>query len=131
MMEATYVSAFGQNLPVSRHLNAVPAQYFSTSPVRDDATNNYLTQQVPNPFAGLLPGTEHQRRQRGAQPAAEAVPAVHGHQTQETIGASDYTSLQTRSSAAWPTESPCRWPTRWSQHGGERTPERSTTDSNA
>jgi hypothetical protein len=25
--------------------------------VRDDATNNSLSQQVPNPFAGLLPGT--------------------------------------------------------------------------
>ena len=43
--------------PGLRELNSVPGKYFSTSPVRDDATNNFLTQQVANPFAGLLPGT--------------------------------------------------------------------------
>ena len=57
LVEATYVGARGENLPVMRQLNGVPTQYLSTSPVRDDATNNRLTQQVPNPFAGLLPGT--------------------------------------------------------------------------
>ncbi|MEP6893748.1 MAG: TonB-dependent receptor, partial [Gaiellaceae bacterium] len=55
LIEATYVGAHGQNLPVTRQLNAVPQQYFSTSPVRDDATNNRLSQQVPNPFVGLVP----------------------------------------------------------------------------
>src|SRR4029453_6936275 len=57
LIEATYVGAKGQDLPVTQQLNGIPLQYLSTSPVRDDATNNRLTQQVPNPFAGLLPGT--------------------------------------------------------------------------
>jgi hypothetical protein len=38
-------------------INAIPRQYLSTSKVRDDATNNSLTANVPNPFQGLLPGT--------------------------------------------------------------------------
>ena len=55
--EVTYVGGYSENLPVARELNAVPGQFFSTSPVRDNATNNLLTQQVANPFVGLLPGT--------------------------------------------------------------------------
>ena len=38
-------------------INAIPRQYLSTSPVRDDVTNNFLTANVTNPFQGLLPGT--------------------------------------------------------------------------
>ena len=32
-----------------------PAQYLSSSPVRDDAAITYLSTLVPNPFFGLLP----------------------------------------------------------------------------
>ncbi|HKA21758.1 MAG TPA: carboxypeptidase-like regulatory domain-containing protein [Blastocatellia bacterium] len=38
-------------------INAIPRQYLSQSPVRDDATNNFLTSLVTNPFQGLIPGT--------------------------------------------------------------------------
>jgi hypothetical protein len=38
-------------------MRALPPQYLSRSPVRDNARINYLTQQVPNPFYPLLPGT--------------------------------------------------------------------------
>jgi hypothetical protein len=44
-------------LEVSRNMDAIPDQYLSTSPLRDQATINYLTADVPNPFTGLLPGT--------------------------------------------------------------------------
>jgi hypothetical protein len=37
--------------------NPLPNQYLSTSPVRDQATINFLTANVANPFQGLLPGT--------------------------------------------------------------------------
>ncbi len=58
VVEGTYVGSLRAEPARSlRDLNAVPGQYLSTSPVRDDATNNLLTQQVPNPFVGLLPGT--------------------------------------------------------------------------
>jgi hypothetical protein len=96
LAEATYVGSFSQYLPVSTDLNAVPGQYFSTSPVRDDATNNYLTQQVPNPFAGLLPGTNINGANVARSQLLRPYPQFTGITAQETIGESDYTSLQTR-----------------------------------
>ena len=39
----------------NEELNSVPAQYLSTSRVRDQATIDFLGAQVTNPFAGLLP----------------------------------------------------------------------------
>jgi Carboxypeptidase regulatory-like domain len=38
-------------------LNGIPAQYLSTSPVRDQANIDFLAQLVTNPFANLIPGT--------------------------------------------------------------------------
>ena len=96
MVEATYVGSFGANLPVIRQLNAVPREYFSTSPVRDDATNNRLTQQVPNPFAGLLPGTGLNGANVARSQLLRPYPQFTSVQAIETIGTSDYHSLQTR-----------------------------------
>lgn len=55
--EATYVGARGTHLTTEVEGNPLPNQYLSTSDVRDQATISFLTQQVPNPFQGLLPGT--------------------------------------------------------------------------
>lgn len=55
--EVAYVGNRGTKLPVTRDWNFVPAQYLSTSPVRDQATIDYLTAQVANPFYGI-PGFE-------------------------------------------------------------------------
>ncbi len=44
-------------LPDSDSLRYTPAQFLSTSPFRDQATIDRLSAIVPNPFAGLLPGT--------------------------------------------------------------------------
>ena len=96
MVEATYVGAKGENLPVTRQLNAVPAQYFSTSPVRDDATNNRLTQQVPNPFAGLLPGTGMNGANVARSQLLRPYPQFTSIQATETNGSSDYHALQAR-----------------------------------
>jgi hypothetical protein len=41
----------------NRNLNVTPQRYLSTSPVRDNVTDGYLTQNVPNPFFGILPAT--------------------------------------------------------------------------
>jgi carboxypeptidase family protein len=56
-VDATYVGSRGRNLPVFRDFNNIPIQYLSTSRSRDTANEALLTQQVPNPFAGLLPGS--------------------------------------------------------------------------
>jgi carboxypeptidase family protein len=53
----TYTGSRGTNLPVFRDVNSVPFQYLSTSRFRDTTNEAFLTQQVPNPFAGLLPGS--------------------------------------------------------------------------
>ena len=42
---------------VTRNFDAVPDQYLSTSPSRDQTTINSLTGAVANPFYPLLPGT--------------------------------------------------------------------------
>src|SRR5207302_618081 len=39
----------------NRNMDALPAQYLSTLPVRDTAQINYLSALVANPFAGLIP----------------------------------------------------------------------------
>ncbi|MFB3903925.1 MAG: TonB-dependent receptor domain-containing protein [Acidobacteriota bacterium] len=59
VVEAGYIGNRGTHLEYQssgnvalRNLNATPNKYLSTSPVRDDATNDYLTQSkgIPNPF---------------------------------------------------------------------------------
>jgi hypothetical protein len=55
MLEVGYVGNKAIRLPVSQNINATPDQYLSTSPLRDQATINALTAQVPNPFYGLNP----------------------------------------------------------------------------
>ncbi len=55
--EVFFIGSRGRHLPVSRELNGVPLQYLSTSRTRDTANETFLSQSVPNPFAGLLPGT--------------------------------------------------------------------------
>jgi hypothetical protein len=57
MVEASYVGNHGTDIQTTRNLNATPAQYLSTSAVRDQATIDYLSANVPNPFFGLMPVT--------------------------------------------------------------------------
>jgi hypothetical protein len=95
LIEATYVGSHSEHLPVLRQLNPVPQQYLSTSPVRDDATNNSLSQQVPNPFVGLVPtgltGANVARSQ-----LLRPYPQFTSVQATETIGQGDYNGLQAR-----------------------------------
>ena len=53
LLEVSYVGNRGSRLEIDRTLNAVPGQYLSRSPVRDDATINFLTHNIPNPFTGM------------------------------------------------------------------------------
>ncbi len=55
LLEVGYAGSRGYDLATEEELNGVPAQYLSTSRVRDQATIDFLAQQVPNPFVGLLP----------------------------------------------------------------------------
>jgi hypothetical protein len=55
LLEASYVGNRSTRLNIIRNLNFTPAQYLSTSPVRDQATINFLGQNFPNPFRGTNP----------------------------------------------------------------------------
>jgi hypothetical protein len=96
LIEGTYVGSFSEHIPVSRDLDSVPGQYFSTSPVRDDATNNFLSQQVANPFAGLLPGTNINGANVARSQLLRPYPQFTSITALETNGTSDYTSFQGR-----------------------------------
>jgi hypothetical protein len=96
LVEGTYVGSFSENVPVSRELNSTPGRYFSTSPVRDDATNNFLSQQVANPFAGLLPGSNINGTSVSRSQLLRPYPQFTSITALETIGSSDYAAFQGR-----------------------------------
>ena len=53
----SYLGSRGRNLPVAQAVNNIPVQFLSTGRTRDVPLENTLSQQVANPFAGLIPGT--------------------------------------------------------------------------
>ena len=56
VFEGAYVASRSYDLTTDFNANPVPREYLSTSPVRDQATIDFLTANVTNPFRGLLPG---------------------------------------------------------------------------
>ena len=57
LVEIGYMGSRGSKLTENRDLNYIPLDQLSTSPFRDQANIDRLARNVPNPFAGLLPGT--------------------------------------------------------------------------
>jgi hypothetical protein len=57
LVEVGYTGNKAVKMPVNHNFNGTPLQYLSTSPFRDQAAIDRLSANVPNPFAGLLPGT--------------------------------------------------------------------------
>ena len=57
VIEGAYIGNHAVHLPINRSLDYTPAPYLSTLPYRDQATIDYLSALVANPFAGLIPGT--------------------------------------------------------------------------
>lgn len=55
--DVRYVGNRGSQLQTGRNLNALGNEHLSTSPTRDAARIQFLTQNVPNPFVGLMPAT--------------------------------------------------------------------------
>ena len=56
-LQLGYAGSRSTDLRIAKNYDALPDQYLSTLPVRDQATINRLTSQVANPFYPLLPGT--------------------------------------------------------------------------
>jgi hypothetical protein len=95
LLEAGYVGSRGVHLTTNEELNSVPAQYLTSSRVRDDATNTYLTTQVPNPFAGLLPTGSNGPNIARSQ-LLRPFPQFTGVPTFGSDGTSQYDSFQTK-----------------------------------
>jgi hypothetical protein len=57
LLDLGYVGNRGTHVEISRNLDSIPLSYLSRSPVRDQATIDYMTTNFPNPFYPLLPGT--------------------------------------------------------------------------
>lgn len=55
VLDLSYVGNKGNDIEIGQNLNATPQQYLSKSMTRDNPTINYLTSNLPNPFAGLMP----------------------------------------------------------------------------
>jgi len=53
IMDIGFLGARDSDLEVARNLSAIPDQYLSTMTSRDTATINYLTANLPNPFANI------------------------------------------------------------------------------
>jgi len=95
--DLTLQSPDGINLRNYVDINTVPRQYLSTSPIRDDATNNFLTGTVPNnPFAGLVPGSAHNNNTIQRQNLLRPFPQFLAIRTEQRTGTSSYHSAQLR-----------------------------------
>ncbi|MBM3744516.1 MAG: carboxypeptidase regulatory-like domain-containing protein [Acidobacteria bacterium] len=89
--QVAYVGNRGTRADVGRALNATPGRYYSTLPERDQATIDYLSQQVPSPFYGIDP---IYGRNTSRAALLRAYPHFSGVSMSESIGYSWYHSLQ-------------------------------------
>ena len=96
VIELSYVGNRGVRQQVTRNLNALPDSYLSTSPVRDQATINFLSAQVPNPFYPLLPGTSLSGTTVARSQLLLPFPQFTGINYNTNQGYSYYHAMQTR-----------------------------------
>lgn len=96
VIEVAYVGNHGSDLRISRQLDPVPRQYYSTSPVRDQAAIDFLSTQVPNPFYPLLPRTSLSGSNTSRSQLLRPYSQFTGISRDTVEGYSRYASLQTR-----------------------------------
>lgn len=98
VVEASYVGNRGTRIPISRSLNAIPKQYYSTSPVRDNARLNYMSQTFPNPFYGTnAVYTQNTTRAQLLRP----YPHFSSVNFDDSVGYSWFHSLQMQAERRW------------------------------
>jgi hypothetical protein len=96
VLETSYVGNRGTHIEINRDLNATPIQYLSTSPTRDQPRIDYLSTNLPNPLAGLLPGTGRNGATIGRQTLFSAYPQYTNVTTSNNQGYSWYHSFQAK-----------------------------------
>ena len=98
-VETAYVGSRSTHLNITRDINATPAQYLSTLPVRDSATIAYLGTNFPNPLLGL--GTLFTATQMTRANLLRPFPHFTGVSIDTSDGYSWYHSLQIRAGRRW------------------------------
>lgn len=83
-------------MQVNRDIDPVPEQYLSRSPVRDQATIDYLSAQVANPFYPLLPKTALASTTISRSQLLRPFPQYNSMMVNQNLGYSWYHSMQAR-----------------------------------
>ena len=96
VVEGAYVASRSYDLTTDFNANPVPRQYLSTSNVRDQPTINFLTANVTNPFAGLLPGEGLNSGTTQRQQLLRPFPQFQNIDTRRYDGSSSFDSAQFR-----------------------------------
>jgi hypothetical protein len=96
LLEVGYVGSKTVKLRTPREIDGLPNQYLSTSLQRDQNTINFLTANIPNPFAGLLPGTSLNGSTIQRQQLLRPYPQFASISMRDYQGYSWYNSLQVR-----------------------------------
>jgi hypothetical protein len=96
MVEGAYVASRSYDLNTDFNLNALPRQYLTTSSVRDDATINFLSANVANPFAGLVPGETLNNATTQRQQLLRPFPQFSNIDVRRYDGSSRFDSAQFR-----------------------------------
>jgi hypothetical protein len=96
LIELSYVGNRGTRMQVSRDLNPVPAQYLSTSPVRDQQVIDFLSAQVANPFYPLLPKTSLASTTTSRSQLLRPYPQYSALSSNQNLGYAWYHSMQAR-----------------------------------
>jgi hypothetical protein len=96
IVEVAYVGNRGTRLRVSQAMDALPREYSSTSPVRDQGTIDFLNAAVPNPFYPLLPRTSLAGATVPRSQLLVPYPQFTGVAADVNSGYSWYHALQTR-----------------------------------
>jgi hypothetical protein len=97
VLEAAYVGNHGYDIEYTRNINALPNEYLSTDNSRTaamNANNSFLTGSVPNPFAGLIPGSSLNNTTIARQQLLRPYPQYLDVRTTVNDGKSWYNSAQ-------------------------------------
>lgn len=93
LLDIGYIGNRGTRLFANRQYDAIPNRVLSTTGVRDNATNNYLTARFPNPFYPL-PGSNIAGTSVARSQLLRPYPELTGITGNEPQGYSWYHSLQ-------------------------------------
>ncbi|HEY3384597.1 MAG TPA: TonB-dependent receptor [Vicinamibacterales bacterium] len=93
VVEASYVANRGYDQKTSLDMNAIPAQFLSTSQVRDQAVIDQLSRNVTNPFVNQIPGVSLNSKTVQANQLLRAYPQFTGVTGQLYDGTTQYDSV--------------------------------------